>query len=321
MKLTSEFESLYHALTYHVHHLIQTERATWRTLSDALYEHSDALDFDLPEQFEDALIDQDHDDYLELFNEEHGLFKSILGNIAPANYSNLEKHYLKWMLSHPHVGLFLSPNTQSKLAESLKDIDRSVFEGHFVNVNKPLSSFDDEDRAHLNRIIEAIENQMAMTYCYMDDEGNKYVGDSIPLYIEYNFQTDFVYLVHMPHHADKPVKGLLHRFESLEVTSGLSHVENIDSILAQWRVPSETLVIQISKNSPQLRKVLVELSMFERTILPDHDQYVIQLPIYPQEEAELKSKIFSLVPHIKVLAPNAFIKSLNTAFKNALNNL
>ena len=321
MKLMSEFESLYHALTYHVHHLIQSEQATWRSLSDALYEQGDHWDFQLPEQFEDALIDPDDDGFLELFLPQNGLFTSILGELRPANYSYMEKQYLRWLLDHPHIDLFLSTKTKLQLSEALKDIPKSIFEGRFINVNKPVSSFDTVDRHHLNLIIEAIEKNVQITYHYADDEGFVYDGKSAPLFIEYDFRTDSIYLVHLPCNSQLPVKGLLRRFERIEILQTYQNAENEETILADWRTTDNLLTIRVSKQCPKLRTVLVELSIFERTIIPENDSLMIQLPLYPQNEAEIRSKLFALIPYIQLVSPSQFVDNFIASLKKALDQL
>ncbi len=321
MKMTSEFESLYHALVYHVHHLIKTDQKTWRSLSDALNTYCDDMDFELPQAFEDALLDDSHDAFFELFHSENDSYSTLLGDLPPVNYSVIEKHYLKWLINHEQIGLFLSPATQLKLKEALSELPESIFDGRFININKQNTTFDQADKCHLNLAIDAIENGKCLHYHYMDDEGKKYICDTQPLFIEYNFQIDLIYLVHLPIDSDVPIKGLLSRFEQIEIIEPITSSRSSESILEDWRKPIETIVLSISKTCPHLRKVLVELSVFERIIMPNDDHYTIHVPIYPQEALKIKTKVASLVPNVTVVSPPSFRESLKASFKDALQKL
>ena len=65
----------------------------------------------------------------------------------------------------------------------------------------------------------------------------------------------------------------------------------------------------------------MELSVFERIIMPNDDHYTIHIPIYPQETLKIKTKVASLVPNVTVVSPLSFREAIKSSFKDALQKL
>jgi hypothetical protein len=332
MPLFSEFESLYHAMVYYLHDEISEGTRVWTELSNAIDAFGEEEEFFVSYAFRDALLDDSTDNFLHLFEELEGNDKkhyiTKLKALPYINFSNLEKNYLRYILSHEKCSIFLSKETIEKLKTNLdKEHTGSIdFSKHLEHLHKGHIPLDDIDSKHLKCLMESIENRQNIHYRYMDDEGHVYQGISSPLRLQHDMQSDRLYLIHFPKGHHKPVQGLLRFFSKIEkIEDSKFDLKAIEALSPYSIKGSSTVSLEIANNSPLLRKALVELSVFERIITrverEGRTYSKIQLTYYSFDKEKLMRKIRLLQPELKVLAPNTLKDELHNQLREALRRL
>lgn len=332
MPLFSEFESLYHAMVYSLHDEINDNTKAWHQLSDALDAFGEDQEFLVSHNFKDALLDDSADNFLHLFHElkesDNTYYISKLKSLPYINFSNLEKSYVYYMLSHDKTKAFLSTASINKLKDSL-EADTSVlkdFKGHLSHLHKGSIPLDTTDSKHLKILMTCIEQRQKIHYHYIDDEGRVYEGISSPLRLQHDMQSDRLYVIHFPQGYHKPVQGLLRFFSSVEALNDDHYdLKTIEALSPYSIKGSSTVTLSIDSKSPILRKALVELSVFERIITrteqDDMTLYKIQLTYYSFDKEKLMRKIRLLQPALTVESPITLRKELAEQFTGALKRL
>lgn len=301
MLMNSEFESVYHGLIYNLLTLVNAEQQDKISLLKEIWAYMDEEEVSVHLPFVEALLNTDHSRHLEIFEVNGQRYTSLFKDLPAIDFSTLEKHYLSWILKHDNMDAFISKETNAKVQNALM-IDKSIFEDKINLIQTPGSFLDALDKQHLLLLIKAIENEDHITYRYVDDEGNVFQNVTKPFKIQYDMQNGNHYLVHQPQSRDTMVKGLLRRFSALSLKEGPLDMEGIREDLTPIE-EFETFTLRISKSSSMLRKALVELSVFERTIKRQGDTFNIDLKIFPFDKSRVMSKIRSLQPELFLISP------------------
>lgn len=272
------------------------------------------------EGFEESLLSiipkLEHGDW-NLFERKGGLYLSRLKSDFLTPLSNLEKSYLKALLSDPRICLFLSPEQEETLNQMLASVSPLWKQEHFFCYDR----FTDGDpythelyRRHFRTLLLAQKESRYVDIDYNAPSGNRVHHYYVPARLEYSVKNDKFRLLALKNSGSNGMRlEILNiaRIQSLHLTEKtLSSQVDLNAMI-QKSYYREPLRLQIVNRRNALERAMLHFANYEKnTRKTDENTYECLIYYNQSMETELLIEILSFGPMLKVLGNEKFLRSL-----------
>lgn len=272
------------------------------------------------EGFEESLLSiipkLEHGDW-NLFERKDGLYLSRLKSDFLTPLSNLEKSYLKALLSDPRICLFLSPRQEENLNQMLASVSPLWKQEHFFCYDR----FTDGDpythelyRRHFRTLLLAQKESRYVDIDYNAPSGNRVHHYYVPARLEYSVKNDKFRLLALKNSESNGMRlEILNiaRIQSLHLTEKtLSSQVDLNAMI-QKSYYREPLRLQIVNRRNALERAMLHFANYEKnTRKTDENTYECLIYYNQSMETELLIEVLSFGPMLKVLGNEKFLRSL-----------
>lgn len=272
------------------------------------------------EGFEESLLSiipkLEHGDW-NLFQRKDGLYLSRLKSDFLTPLSNLEKSYLKALLSDPRICLFLSPRQEETLNQMLASVSPLWKQEHFFCYDR----FTDGDpythelyRRHFRTLLLAQKESRYVDIDYNAPSGNRVHHYYVPARLEYSVKNDKFRLLALKNSGSNGMRlEILNiaRIQSLHLTEKtLSSQVDLNAMI-QKSYYREPLRLQIVNRRNALERAMLHFANYEKnTRKTDENTYECLIYYNQSMETELLIEVLSFGPMLKVLGNEKFLRSL-----------
>ena len=276
--------------------------------------------------FEGLLLNEyDENNNFNVLKEENGLYYPSIGKV-PVRLTNIEKIWLKNLLSKEELKLFLSDSTITKLKEALKDVNGPDINNSIDITNKSilpevnsLEQYETNFRILLKSIIEG----KAIRYCNTDRLGNKYCDMlALPIRLEYSLK-DSRFRVCM-YSIDNKRSIMANIFSMSNIEMYENEIPEFDRKVAinniyKNRYTDEPIILEVVDKRAAMERCFMSFSEMERlSRCIEEGKYEIKLFYYTFEEEEVIRKILALGPYVKVISPQRIVDKVIEKIRWAL---
>ncbi len=272
------------------------------------------------EGFEESLlsiIPKLEDGTWNLFEKDGKLYRSRLSSSFTTPVSDLEKSYLKALLSDPRIGLFLDREQSEALDNMLADVTPLWRPEQFYYFDRFADSdpYDDENYRNCFRILlQAQKQNQYVDIDYTSPNGRRVHHHYVPARLEYSVKNDkFRILALKPVHRDKYLLEILNvsRIQSVQLLpKTLSSPVDLDEMI-QRSYYKEPLRLLIVNKRNALERAMLHFANYEKnTTKIDEDTYECLIYYNQNMETELLIEVMSFGPMLTVLENERFLNSL-----------
>ncbi|MDE7277236.1 MAG: WYL domain-containing protein [Lachnospiraceae bacterium] len=252
-----------------------------------------------------------------LFDRDGGLYLSKLSSPLITPLSNLEKSYLKALLSDSRIGLFLESEQLETLQGMLSDVTPLWRPEQFYYYDRFAGGdpYDDEIyRSNFRILLQAQKKRQYVDIDYNAPNGNRVHHHYVPARLEYSVKNDKFRL-----HALKNTGNGRMRLELLNIARIRSVqpmektlVSSIDlNALIQGSYYKEPLKLQIVNKRNALERAMLHFANYEKnTSRIDKDTYECLIYYNQNMETELLIEVMSFGPMLTVLGSDKFLALL-----------
>lgn len=251
-------------------------------------------------------------------------YSSIL-NSSPVNFiTNLQKSFIKSMLSDKKIYLFFEESMLTELNRSMSDVEPLFNMDDIVFKETAIDSDNYSDEKYISSfksILNSVRSNKAMRICFNTSRGERKTIKLAPYKLEYGIRDDKFRLCGVSIYNEKPkgyVKINLARILSI-TTLQQSFELDFEAYIAAKRKP-EPIEIEVYNLRNGFERVFIGLSNYERISSFHEDTGKCSIKIYYTEddEQELLIQLLSYGPAIKVLGPadfrNKFVERVQKQF-------
>ncbi|NBH15526.1 WYL domain-containing protein [Lachnospiraceae bacterium] len=313
MEIFSEIYSCYYQV---LHHLLC--RKTPLTIEDIRQEIC-------REGFEEsliAIIPKLENGTWNLFEKDGNIYRSKLGSSFSMPLSNLEKSYLKALLSDPRIGLFLDQLQLDSLNEMLDSAIPLWKQEQFYYYDKFTDSDPYTDETYRNNFRTLLSAQKQKRYVDIDytaPRGNRVHHHYVPARLEYSVKNDKFRLL-----AWKQTKHGKMKLETLNL-SRMQHVNSINKILTsppdlnamiKNSYYADPLRLHIINKRNALERAMLHFANYEKnTTKVDENIYECLIYYNKNMETELLIEVMSFGPMLKIMGNDRFLQNFKKRLK------
>jgi len=261
-----------------------------------------------------------------LLAEKNGKYYSKL-NVAQRPLTNLEKSWLKALLSDKRMKLFLDEEFFDELQQSLAEVEPLYSIDDFHVFDKHLDGDDYENAEYISRfkiILKALKENHPLMIEYDSPKSRQVTRQYHPYKLNYSMRDDKFRLQCA---AFSKRKNQLERFtlNLARITSVQFSENNFDisdklAELYKEKICTEPIVIEISKERNAIERCMLQFASFERQTEYDRERdiYTCRIWYNAEEETELLIRILSFGPVVKVLSPDEFLNQVKERIKKQM---
>ncbi|MDF2592400.1 MAG: hypothetical protein K0S75_1866 [Clostridia bacterium] len=239
-------------------------------------------------------------------------YSSILKS-SPVKYlTNLQKGFLKSILSDKKICLFLDDNMIKELNDALADIPPLFNVDDILHRETAADSDNYSDPNYIGnfkKILSAIKQKKALIIVFNNSRGERKTMKLMPYKLEYGIRDDKFRLCGVSIYNERGngyVKLNLARILSITMPNQ-SYNENFEGFIAAKR-KSEPIEIEVYDFRNGFERVFIGLSNYERisSFNEETGKCTIKLYYSDDDEQELLIQLLSYGPAIKILGPKEF---------------
>ncbi|MBD5492711.1 MAG: WYL domain-containing protein [Lachnospiraceae bacterium] len=293
------------------------------------------------EGFEESLlsiIPKLEDGTWNLFEKDGKLYRSRLSSSFITPVSDLEKSYLKALLSDPRIGLFLEQEQLEELDKMLTLVAPLWKQEQFYYFDRFADSDPYEDENYRNCFRTLLQAQKQKRYVdidYTSPNGNRVHHHYIPARLEYSVKNDkFRILALKPSHSifnsssrhETQTDGRM-KLEILNVSriqsvklmpKTLSSPVDLDAMI-QCSYYKEPLKLRIVNKRNALERAMLHFANYEKnTTKIDENTYECLIYYNQNMETELLIEVMSFGPMLTVLENERFLNSLKARLQRQM---
>ena len=273
-----------------------------------------------------------------LFEKDENLYCSRISSSFITPVSDLEKSYLKALLSDPRIGLFLEQEQLKALDKMLESVAPLWKPEQFYYFDRFADSDPYEDENYRNCFRTLLQAQKQNRYVdidYTSPNGNRVHHHYIPARLEYSVKNDkFRILALKPSHPAFD-SGSHHEAQSngrmkLEILNvsriqsvklmpkTLSSPVDLDAMI-QRSYYKEPLKLRIVNKRNALERAMLHFANYEKnTTKIDEDTYECLIYYNQNMETELLIEVMSFGPMLTVLENKRFLNSLKARLQRQM---
>ncbi|MDE6749560.1 MAG: WYL domain-containing protein [Lachnospiraceae bacterium] len=316
MELFSEIYSCYYQV---LRHLLSSQDAL--TIQDIRLQICG-------EGFEESLISiipKLEDGTWNLFEKDGKLYRSRLSSSFITPVSDLEKSYLKALLSDPRMGLFLGQEQLEALDKMLVFVAPLWRPEQFYYFDRFADSDSYEDENYRNCFRTLLQAQKQNRYVdidYTSPNGRRVHHHYVPARLEYSVKNDKFRILALKHvHRDKYLLEILNvsRIQSVQLMEKtLSSSVDIDEMI-QRSYYKEPLRLRIVNKRNALERAMLHFANYEKnTTKIDEDTYECLIYYNQNMETELLIEVMSFGPMLTVLENERFLNDLKARLQRQM---
>ncbi len=257
-----------------------------------------------------------------LFKKEGQLYLSKLSPFFTTPLTDLEKSYLKALLSDPRIGLFLEPTQSEALNDMLAHVPPLWQQEQFCCYDR----FADGDpygaetyRRNFRLLLAAQKNRLYADIDYNSPKGNRVHHYYVPIRLEYSLKNDKFRVLALEHHHQKRRKlEILNidRITNVQLTEKtLSPSVDINSIIRNSYY-KEPLKLRIINKRNALERAMLHFANYEKnTVKIDENTYECLIYYNQNMQTELLIEVMSFGPMLTVIGNERFLESLKGRLK------
>lgn len=313
------------------------------------------------EGFEESLlsiIPKLEDGTWNLFERDGNLYHSRLSPAFVTPVSDLEKSYLKALLSDPRIGLFLNQEQQEYLDKILDSVAPLWNPEQFCYFDRFADSdpYEDENyRSCFRTLLQAQKENRYVDIDYTSPNGNRVHHHYVPARLEYSVKNDkFRLLCLRPSHSANNPNGRWRRKKQLAEMSNEStdshvnaqmdvkmnleilNVSRIQSVqmmektlsspadlnaVIQHSYYKEPLKLRIVNMRNALERAMLHFANYEKnTTKIDDDTYECLIYYNQNMETELLIEVMSFGPMLTVVGNDRFLELLKERLRKQMKN-
>ena len=280
------------------------------------------------EGFEESLlsiIPKLEDGTWNLFEKDGKLYRSKISSSFTTPVSDLEKSYLKALLSDSRIGLFLEQEQLEALDKMLTSVAPLWRPEQFYYFDRFADSDPYEDENYRNCFRTLLQAQKQKRYVdidYTSPNGNRVHHHYIPARLEYSVKNDkFRILALKPVKTDKYLLEILNvsRIQSVQLMEKtLSAPVDIDEMI-QCSYYKEPLKLRIVNKRNALERAMLHFANYEKnTTKIDEDTYECLIYYNQNMETELLIEVMSFGPMLTVLENERFLSDLKARLQRQI---
>ena len=308
MELFSEIYSCYYRVLRHL--LCSQNPLTIRDIYDRICQ----------EGFVESLlsiIPKLEDGAWNLFSRDGELYLSKLSPSFTVPLSDLEKSYLKALLSDPRIGLFLDTEELGTLRQLLKDVPPLWEQQQFRCYDRFADGdpFQSEAYRHNFRLLlHAQKKRQYVDIEYNSPRGNRVHHYYVPVRLEYSIKNDKFRLLALEqnrHRKNKLEILNIDRIENAKLTDKtLTSPVDINALIHDSYY-KEPLKLRITDKRNALERAMLHFANYEKNTVKINETTYECLIYYNQSmETELLIEVMSFGPMLTVIGNERFLKSL-----------
>ena len=308
MELFSEIYSCYYQV---MRHLLSNRNAM--TIQDIRTRISD-------EGFEESLlsiIPKLESGSWNLFDRNGELYLSKLNSPLMVPLSNLERSYLKALLTDSRIGLFLEPEQLESLLEMLSSVaplwkpEQFYYYDRFADGDP----YDDEQyRRNFRTLLHAQKNRQYVDIDYNAPNGNRVHHHYVPARLEYSVKNDRFRLLALKQSGNGKMRlEILNiaRMQSVNaIEKTLSSSTSLNTLI-RGSYYKEPLRLRIVNERNALERAMLHFANYEKnTTKIDEKTYECLIYYNQNMETELLIEVMSFGPMLTVLGSKKFLALL-----------
>lgn len=226
---------------------------------------------------------------------------TVLENTPSTPLTNLQKGWLKALLTDPKIKLFAPDMTGLEDVEPLYTADDFIYFDRYSDSDP----FDDEEYIKSFRTtLSAIKEKSVLELSYTDKAGEEYTILCVPINMEYSSKDDKFRMI-----AISDDKTIILNMARVKNTI-LREMSTTDEVSAPTR-DKRVIVLELEDVNNALERAMIHFSYLEKeTIKLSESRYQLTIRYFREDEAELLIQILSFGSALKVLSPDTFINKL-----------
>jgi hypothetical protein len=226
---------------------------------------------------------------------------TVIENIPSTPLTNLQKGWLKALLTDPKIKLFDPDMTGLEDVEPLYTADDFIYFDRYSDSDP----FDDEEYIKSFRTtLRAIKEKKVLELSYTDKAGEEYTILCAAINMEYSSKDDKFRMI-----AISDDKTIILNMARVKNTI-LREMCTTDEVSAPTR-DKRVIVLELEDVNNALERAMIHFSYLEKeTIKLSESRYQLTIRYFREDEAELLIQILSFGSALKVLSPDTFINKL-----------
>lgn len=316
MEIFSEIYSCYYRVLRHL--LCSQNSISIQQIYDQIYD----------EGFEESLlsiIPKLESGTWNLFNKSGDLYISKINSAFITPLSNLQKSYLKALLSDARIRLFLGQEQLETINNMLSSISPLWKQEQFYYFDKFTDGdpFENEHYQHCFRtLLNAQKNNIYVDIEYKSPKGSRIHHYYYPARLEYSVKNDKFRIIAMEqikHNKTKLEILNIDRIQTIKLTDKIYTLTNDLNSAIKNSYYQEPITLQIINKRNALERAMLHFANYEKnTTKINENTYECRIYYNKNMETELLIEVMSFGPMLTVLGNNNFLKSLKQRLENQL---
>ena len=255
----------------------------------------------------------------DLLNRKDKIYFSKLNSEIKLPITNLQKSWLKTLLSDKRIRLFLPDEQIEYLKEYLTDTEELFGQDDFYyfDVYADGDPYDNENYVgYFRQVLAAYKTKQAITITFESGHGKRISGHFIPCRIEYSSKDDKFRIYAVRIRYGKIVTTAIinmARITNIEMSAEVYDGDISIDRYFDFNRCAEPVVIEISKERNALERCMLHFANYEKQTEYDEetDKYICYIYYDKQDETELLIRVLSFGPVIKVLGSERFLEQVS----------
>lgn len=261
-----------------------------------------------------------------LFDKMGDLYLSKISPDFAMPLSNLEKSYLKALLSDSRIQLFLDKKQLETLNHMLSSITPLWRQEQFYYYDQ----FTDGDpyeneiyQQNFRTLLKALKNRQFLNIDYTSPKGNRVHHHYVPARLEYSVKNDKFRLLALRQTGHKNMELQILNIDRIQSISPTDKIYSspIDlNTLIQDSYYKEPLILHITDRRNALERAMLHFANYEKnTTKIDENTYECLIYYNQGMETELLIEVMSFGPMLTVMGNDKFLHSLKKRLKRQIN--
>ena len=258
---------------------------------------------------------------LSFLEEINGKWQSKLEGKLEQPFTNLEKSWLKAIISDPKIKLFADEYEINILDSMLGDVeplfDWSFF--HYFDQNSENIDFTNKEYIYKFRLLKkAIEEEKSVILDYTNIWNENYVEETIPLKIEYSLKSDKFRLLGVRFRKGKKELKAYNINQINKIVDIKEYSDkSIDRNPYADEYCEEPVTVVVHNMRGAVMRFMIEFSTYKKESTFDDETGECTTTFYyhTEEKHEIINKILSFGVSVKVLSPYAVIEEIKARIK------
>ena len=226
---------------------------------------------------------------------------TVLENTPSTPLTNLQKGWLKALLTDPKIKLFDPDITGLEDVEPLYKTEDFVYFDRFADSDP----FDDEEYIKSFRTtLRAIKEKRVLELSYTDKAGEEYTILCAPINMEYSSKDDKFRMI-----AISDNKTII--LNMARVKNAILRERSSTDEASSPQRSKRDIVLELEDVNNALERAMIHFSYLEKeTVKLSDSNYQLTIRYFQEDEAELLIQILSFGSAIKVISPDTFIDKI-----------